>query len=194
MIPFRSLLGLRPARSLCLTESSLVALALILAAPPAAKPAASDLGKAYESQDFTAKAPGSRWKLQTVVPNAPNLRGAYVYARSAGTKDRSSLITFAIEQAPVPDDPEKYEQTVMELLKEPPMSMKLVKGSAFTLGKMPGYRMEYTDKDGIRQFVQIAIRSPKGQMLVVALQSPDEGTKAEDLAALRTFVDSVSFR
>jgi hypothetical protein len=154
-----------------------------------------DKGARYTSDDLTAAAPGPEWRLQKGVPGAANVRAAYILPRTHNGKDASSLITFAIDPSPVPADPLEYLKAAMGVLKEPPLSFKERKSGPFDGKKgMPGARVDYTDRDSIRIFTQIALKTPTGGILVVAVQSPDGTLYANDLTALLSFVDGLEVR
>lgn len=170
---------------------ALAAVVLLLAATPG--------GETYESEDLIAPAPGARWTLHTSVPGAPNLRGAFVYARDSGagkTKlDPSSLITFGIDPIPFSQDPEAYVKSGFDRMAEPPLSFKAGKRAAVKLkGNAPAFRIEYTDRDGVRHFTQVAILTPQGGMLIVTLQAANASNFADDLPALLGFIDTLQLR
>lgn len=180
-------------------------LALLIAAPPAAKPKApakspdSTAGVTYDSEDLVAKAPGPRWVLHTTVPGAPNLRGAYVHERQSGAGkakvDPSSIITFGIDPAPFTKDPEAYVKSGFDRLAEPPLSFKAGKRAALTLkGGAKAFRIEYTDRDAVRHFTQVAIVMPRGGILIVTLQGPSKALFAEDLPAFLAFIDGLELK
>lgn len=179
-----------------------VLLAALLAAPPApakAPPPVSTAGATYDSEDLVAKAPGPKWELHTTVPGAPNLRGAYVHERTSGggksTVDPSSLITFGIDPAPFTKDPEVYVKSGFDRLSEPPLSFKPGKRSKLELkGGAPAFRIEYTDRDAVRHFTQVAILTPANGILIVTLQGPTKSLFAEDLPAFLAFVDTLEMK
>lgn len=176
---------------------ALAAIVVLLGAgPPAAR---SPAGQTYESEDLVAPAPGPRWSLHTSVPGAPNLRGAFVYARESGggkTKvDPSSLITFGIDPTPFTAEPEAYVKSGFDRLSEPPLSFKPGKRAAVKLkGSAPAFRIEYTDRDGVRHFTQVAILTPRGGMLIVTLQAANASNFSDDLPALMGFIDGLQLK
>ena len=183
-------------RALSLARFLPLAAALLGAAAPAfaAEPDAR-LGATYTSEDLDTKAPGPRWRLQTAIPGAPNVRGVYVFHRDAEKgRNRSSLLSFTFEPEPEPPEPAAYLAGVLEHLGQPPFSFKRGRGSELRVNGLPAYKLDYSDKDALRQFSQIAVKLPDGRLLLVALQSPDAKAFAEDLAALRGFLDGIRVR
>jgi hypothetical protein len=173
---------------------------LLLSAPLATFAAGADVrdpakGAAYESEDLEVRAPGPAWKLNTVVQGAPGVRGAYVFHRNAEKgRNRSSVISFTIENEPVPPEPAKYADGVLAQLSEPPLSFKRGKVSEITVKGMAGVKTDYTDRDNLRHFTQICVKMPDARLLLVVLQSPDAAAFADDLSALRELLDGVSVK
>lgn len=178
--------------------SALAALVLLVGAGPSSAPTTSSaLGQKYESEDLDAPAPGKKWILHTSIPGAPNLRGAYVYARESGggkaKVDPSSLISFGIDPVPFTKDPEAYVKSGFDRMAEPPLSFKPGKRAAVKMkGNAPAFRIEYTDRDGIRHFTQVAILTPRGGMLIVTLQAANASNFTDDLPALLGFIDGMT--
>ncbi len=169
-----------PSRSVRL--SGLLAVAILSSA-------ATGAPQAYSDDEMKAAAPGPGWVLQPDVPDAPALRGAYIRARP---NDRDSLITFAIDATPMPTDPGAYVQKGFdEILLKPPLSFRIAGKKEFDWGGSRAIRVEYADRDGRRQFVQIARATPRAGILVVTLQSPDAEAFREDQAALQSFATSI---
>lgn len=178
----------------------LAALLLFLSAPPAIHAAGADvrdpaLGAPYESEDLVTRAPGAAWKLNTVVQGAPGVRGAYVFHRNAEKgRNRSSVLSFTIDNEPVPSEPAKYADAVLTQLSEPPLAFKRGKSSEITVKGMAGVKLDYTDRDGLRQFTQVCVKMPDARLLVVVLQAPDAAAFADDLSALREFLDGIAVK
>ena len=178
---------------------AIAALVLLLGAGNQPAPKSSALGQTYESEDLVTPAPGARWTLHTSIPGAPNLRGAYVYGRESGggkaKVDPSSMITFGIDPIPFNKDPEAYVKSGFERLAEPPLSFKPGKRSAVKIkGNAPAFRIEYTDRDGVRHFTQVAILTPRGGMLIVTLQAANASNFTDDLPALLGFIDGLQLK
>lgn len=148
-------------------------------------------GADYHDEDLDAKAPGPRWRLQTAIPEAPALRGAYILPRSDGAKDRSSLITFVLDKDPgKPVQP--YVEDGLKELQVAPLSFRITKSGPFKSKDKPAYRAEYTDRDGIRHFLQVATETPTGGVLVAVLQAPDAAAYAEDMPVFLAFVEKIA--
>lgn len=148
-------------------------------------------GADYHDEDLDAKAPGPRWRLQTAIPEAPSLRGAYVLPRSDGAADRSSLITFALDEEP--GKPlQVYVEEGLKELETAPLSFKMKKTGAFKSKGRDAYRADYTDKDGIRHFAQVALQTPSNGVLVAVLQSPDAQAFGEDMPVFLAFVEKLA--
>lgn len=148
-------------------------------------------GADYHDEDLDAKAPGPRWRLQTAVPEAPALRGAYIFPRTDNGKDRSSLITFVLDEEPgKPLQP--YVEDGLKELQVAPLSFKIKKSGAFKAKDKTAYRAEYTDKDGVRHFLQIATETPAGGVLVAVLQAPDAVAFGEDVPVFLAFVEKLT--
>lgn len=148
-------------------------------------------GANYQDEDLDAKAPGPRWRLQTAVPDAPSLRGAYVLPRTDGGKDRSSLITFAYDAEPgMPL--QAYVDAGMKELQAAPLSFRMKKRGPFKSKGRDAYRADYTDRDGIRHFAQIALQTPSGGIVVSVLQSPDAQAFGEDMPVFLAFVERLT--
>lgn len=148
-------------------------------------------GADYHDEDLDAKAPGPRWRLQTAIPEAPSLRGAYVLPRTDGATDRSSLVTFALDEEP--GKPlQVYVEEGLKELEAPPLSFKMKKTGAFKSKGRDAFRADYTDKDGIRHFAQVAILTPSNGVLVAVLQSPDAQAFGEDMPVFLGFVEKLA--
>lgn len=180
------------------TVLPLLVAVLLLGAAPAPTATRPPNGETYESEDLIAKPPGSRWVLHTSIPGAPNLRGAYVNPRTSGGKgsvDPSSMITFGIDPVPFTKDPEAYVKSGFDRMGQPPLSFRPGKRAAVKLkGSAPAFRIEYTDRDGVRHFTQVAILTPRGGILIVTLQAPSAGTFTEDLPVFLEFIDNLQLR
>ncbi len=157
------------------------ALALLLAAP-------STAGLPYSDDDVRLPSPGKDWNTQTRVIDAPNLRAAFVKPRGEG---RGSIITFGLDEAPQPPDPSRYVQAAFETLMKPPLSFKVLKKEDAKWKGSPAFGIEYTDAEGIRHFKQTAIKTPRGGVLVVTLQSPDAKSFAQDQKAYQKVLDGI---
>ena len=161
-------------------------LAVLLLAAPAVQEGAN-----YESEDLDAFAPGPHWRLQTAVPNAPSVRGAYVHPRRDGEKDHSSLITFAVD--PDPGRPlEAYIDDALRELSAAPLSFQVKKKGAFKSKGRAAIRADYTDKDGVRHFSQVAMETPRGGIVVAVLQAPDAEIFGKELPVFLRFVETLS--
>lgn len=148
-------------------------------------------GADYHDEDLDAKAPGPRWRLQTAIPEAPALRGAYVFPRTDGAKDRSSLITFVLDEEPgKPLQP--YVEDGLKELQVAPLSFRITKSGPFKSKDKTAYRAEYTDKDGVRHFLQVATETPAGGVLVAVLQAPDAEAYGEDVPIFLAFVEKMA--
>lgn len=172
----------------------LLALAFVFAAP--AETYRDPMkGAKYESEDLDVRAPGPQWKLNTVVQGAPGVRGAYVFHRDLKQgRNVSTVISFTIENEPDPAEPAKYADGVMAQLAEPPLSFKKTKVADIAVKGMNGVRLDYADRDGIRQFAQVCVKMADGRLLLVVLQSPDAATFASDQTALRELLDGITVR
>lgn len=152
-------------------------------------------GAPYESEDLITRAPGPAWRLNTIVQGSPGVRGVYILHRDPQKgRNRSSLISFTIDNEPLPPDPAKYSDGTLAQLAEPPLSFKRGKTSEITVKGMPGVRSEYTDRDAIRTFSQVTLKMADGRLLLVVLQSPDAAAYADDLGPLRDFLDGISVK
>lgn len=157
------------------------ALALVLAASPTA-------GVPYADDDVKLPSPGRDWNTQTRIVDAPNLRAAFVKPRGEG---RGSIITFGLDEDPDPPDPARYVANAFDTLTKPPLSFKIVKKAETKWKGQPAFRIEYTDAEGIRHFTQTAIKTPRGGVLVVTLQSPDAKSFAQDRKAFEKVVAGI---
>lgn len=175
---------------------ALVLFSLLAGVPAfAADPNDPALGVRYESEDLIARAPAPTWKLNTVVQGAPGVRGVYVFHREPEKgRNRSSLISFTIDNEPLPPEPAKYADSTLAQLAEPPLSFKRGKTSDITVGALTGVKSDYTDKDALRTFSQITLKMADGRLLLVVLQAPDAIAYAEDLGALKDFLDGLAVK
>ena len=154
--------------------SALAALVLLVGAGPSSAPTTSSaLGQKYESEDLDALAPGKKWILHTSIPGAPNLRGAYVYARESGggkaKVDPSSLISFGIDPVPFTKDPAAYVKSGFDRMAEPPLSFKPGKRAAVKMkGNAPAFRIEAHRQS---QAVAASSRAREDQAFVDAVSS-----------------------
>jgi hypothetical protein len=135
-------------------------------------------GVDYLAPDLKYPSPGSDWQLQTIVPGAPQLRGAFTLSHGAAG---DSLITFAIDKNPAQSDPLEYMEKGFEQLTRPPILFKITRKGADKVKGLPAARMEYTDRDGKRQFREEVARAPDGSMLVTVLQAPDQDSFQADV-------------
>lgn len=172
-----------------------------IAGPAAARAAHPDAGSAgekggaYTSDDLTAHAPGRNWYRQDTVRGAANIRAAYVLPGTENGKDHSSLITFAVDPAPTQSEPLAYLRAGARFFEDPPLSFRLRKAGSFKIRDgVEGGRADFVDKEQVRCFTQIAMRTPAGGILVVALQSPDAAAYGNDLPALIDFVHGIEFK
>ena len=173
---------------------ALAAVALLLLSAPAFAAEAA-IGATYESEDLVTRAPGPAWKLNTVVQGSPGVRGVYVLHREPEKgRNRSSLISFTIDNEPLPPDPAKYADSTLAQLAEPPLSFKRGKSAEITVKGMPGVKSDYTDRDALRTFSQVTLKMADGRLLLVVLQSPDAAAYADDLGPLRDFLDGIAVK
>src|SRR5687768_16922482 len=157
------------------------ALALLLAAPATA-------GVPYLDDDLKVPSPGKDWNTQTQVVDAPNLRAAFVKPRGKG---RGSIITFGLDETPNPAEPAKYVEKAFGLLTKPPFGFKVGKKQDFQWKGQTAFRLEYTDAEGARHFQQAAIKTPRGGILIVTLQSPDAKSFGDDVKAFSKLLDGI---
>lgn len=141
---------------------------------------------AYSDSDVRVQSPGADWNMQPGVPGAPNIRAAFVKPRG---NDRGSILSLAIDATPDAPSPAAYAKRSYDALVQPPFSYKMVKTAEFTWKGNPAARAEFTDADGIRRFAQATIRTPRGGVLVVGLQSPDAASYTDDVKVFLTFLD-----
>ena len=176
---------------------ALLSLLVLVASAAPASGADESLGAAYSSEDLNAKAPGSSWKLRSPVEGAPNVRAVYVFSRPPAKdgRARGTLISFSIENEPVPPEPQAYVETMFdEYLAQPPLSFKVTAGTEMKSGGMSGWKQDYTDRDGLRHFSQATLKMKDGRLLIAVLQSPDADAFKEDAAPFKRFVDGIAVK
>ena len=181
---------------ICVRVLLAASVGLLLSAPPAIAAGEDPArGAPYESEDLIARAPGPQWKLNTVVIGSPGVRGVYTFHRDPEKgRNRSSLISFTIDNEPLPPDPAKYADSTLAQLAEPPLSFKRGKSSEITVKGMPGVKSDYTDKDALRTFSQVTLKMADGRLLLVVMQSPDAAAYADDLGPLRDFLEGIAVK
>lgn len=161
---------------------ALLVFAVLLAAPP------DSPEWAYADGDVRVKSPGEAWNVQTVIPDAPNVRVAFTKPRGG---DRGSILNVTIDGIPEIPTPSAYAKHTLDVLSAPPLAFKVRKSGDFSWKGNPAARAEYTDKDGKRFFAQATIKTPRGQMLVATLQAPDAVSYGEDLQVFFAFLDQI---
>lgn len=154
----------------------------------AAGPSAPVSEWAYADGDLRVKSPGEAWNVQTVVPDAPNIRVAFTKPRGLNS---GSILNITVDGTPDLPTPAAYAKRTLDVLQAPPYAFKVRKSGDFTWKGNPASRAEYTDGPGKRFFAQATIKTPRGQMLVATLQAPDAQSYGEDLKVFFTFLDQI---
>lgn len=144
-------------------------------------------GLPYVDDELRMPAPGPEWLMQEEVPDAPSLAGAFMLVRG----DKASLVAFSVDATPSTSDPALYVQRGFETLTKPPLSFKPLRKAPFKWKEQQAFRVEYTDSEGKRHFAQAAIKTPRGGILVVTLQSPNAATYKQDLPVYVAFLNRI---